>query len=316
MVEATRDPHLNNIDGVKPLRTAILILNWNGGQVTIDCLNSLKCITYPNYEIILIDNGSIDSSLETIRNLFPQVTTIALGANRGFVEGNNAGILAAQAAGADLVLLLNNDTVVAPDFLSKLVDVLACGADIGAVGPTIYYHETPELIWSAGGLIDWSRGTTRMLNINDTDRTFANSTPRAVDFVTGCALLVKMDVVQKVGLLDPRFFAYYEETEWCVRIGRAGYRILHVPDARIWHKISSEKREASAIVQYYMTRNRLLFLRLTHASLRAWLNTAYEYFTRLVSWSLKPRWRGKQKQKAAMIKALVDFSQQHFGPYA
>ena len=297
-------------------KVAIIILNWNGGQTTVDCLNSLNTVTYPNYETILIDNGSNDGSLETICQEFPALNVIAMEKNLGYVGGNNAGIHLAITQQADFVLLLNNDTVVTPDFLDILVDTMESSIDIGAVGPTIYYFDRPDVIWSAGGAIDWARGKTRMLNLGNNDYGQLPSAPRGVDFISGCALLVRTTVIQKVGLLDPQFFAYYEETEWCVRIHRAGYRILHIPRSRIWHKISLEDREASPAVQYYMTRNRLLFLKLTHAGLRSWIQTLFDFSRTLLSWSLKPRWRNKKNQQKAMIKALVDFSQSRFGQFS
>lgn len=306
------EPSLN--ESHKP-KVAILILNWNGGQVTLDCLSSLKAVIYPNLEIIVVDNGSTDGSLESICRLFPETPILAMEKNLGFVEGNNAAIHLAQSNGADYVLLLNNDTVVAPDFLDKLVAVSEAEDAIGVVGPTIYYYDRPDVIWSAGGAINWERGASQMLNLNETDRDLPDSLPYEVDFVSGCAMLVRTSVIQQVGLLDPRFFAYYEETEWCVRIHRAGYRVLHVPGARVWHRILPETREASPLVHYYMTRNRLLFLKLTQAGVRSWISTGYDYGKMLLSWALKPRWRNKRPQQKAMIKALVDYSHSRFGQY-
>ena len=118
----------------------------------------------------------------------------------------------------------------------------------------------------------------------------------------------------QVGLLDPRFFAYYEETEWCVRVMRAGFKILHVPKAKIWHKISLVARGASLTVYYYMTRNRLIFLNAAQASLGAWINTLIlEYFRTLVSWSLQPKWRGQKEHRKIMVRAISDYFAGRFG---
>jgi GT2 family glycosyltransferase len=114
-------------------------------------------------------------------------------------------------------------------------------------------------------------------------------------------------------MLDPRFFLYYEETEWCVRVAHAGYSILHVPGSKIWHKISPVAREASPMVHYYMTRNRLLFLKLADASLIPWVSTYLDYARTLASWALRPRWQSKKPQRRAMLQAIADFSRQRFG---
>jgi len=113
--------------------------------------------------------------------------------------------------------------------------------------------------------------------------------------------------VAHIGLLDQRFFAYYEDIEWCVRAARAGYKVVHVPLARVWHKITPEAREASPQVHYYMTRNQLLFLKLTNAGYRAWVYTLLgDYGRTLLSWTIKPRWRLKAPQRAAMLQAIRD----------
>ncbi len=297
-----------------PPRVAIIVLNWNGRDDTLACLASLSQLDYSIYEVIVVDNGSGDDSVAAIRAAYPQVTLIETGDNLGYVGGNNVGLKFAKKMGAKYALLLNNDTEVAPDFLSLLVEVAEADPAVGIVGPTIYYFDQPNVIWSAGGAIDWARGSTQMVGLNDVDRGQFGNSPRLVDFVTGCALLIKISLVEQVGLLDPRFFAYYEETEWCVRVTRAGFKILHVPPAKIWHKISPIAREASPQVHYYMTRNRLLFLKLSRAGMTAWFNTLLlDYGRTLLSWTLKPKWRHKSLQRRAMLQAILDYGRGHFG---
>jgi GT2 family glycosyltransferase len=135
-----------------------------------------------------------------------------------------------------------------------------------------------------------------------------------VDFVTGCAMLVKRIALEKTGRLDERFFAYYEEAEWCVRARRAGFDIVHVPQAHVWHKIHVAAQADSPLVHYYMTRNRLLFLKASRAGLRAWLHTLFaEYLRTLVSWSLQPKWQDKQRQRRVMLQAIADAWRGHWG---
>jgi GT2 family glycosyltransferase len=153
-----------------------------------------------------------------------------------------------------------------------------------------------------------------MVGLDEQDQGQFGQVPRTVDFVTGCAILVRRAVLEQAELLDERFFAYYEETEWCVRASRAGFKIVHVPLAHIWHKISPAAQADSSLVHYYMTRNRLLFLKATGAGLRAWFHTLLaEYLRTLTSWSLRPKWRGKQVQRNAMLKAIVDFQRGQLG---
>lgn len=296
-------------------RTAIVILNWNGLRDTLDCLASLERLDYPDYQVIVVDNGSTDGSIEAIRQRFPSVALLENGQNLGFTGGNNVGLRHALQRGAEYALLLNNDTEVAPDFLRRLVEAVEADAGIGIAGPTIYYHAQPAVIWSAGGAIDWRRGQTCMVGLNTPDEGQWGTAPRSVDFVTGCALLIKRAVMEQAGLLDERFFAYFEEAEWCVRACRAGFQIVHVPQAKLWHKITPERRAASPLVHYYMTRNRLLFLKVTKAGWRAWLHTLFaDYLRTLISWRVRPRWRHKQEQRKMMMLAIGDAWRGRWGP--
>jgi len=295
-------------------QVVIIVLNWNGLNDTLECLESLSRLDYPVYEVMVVDNGSSDGSVSVIRERFPFVTVIENGENLGYAGGNNVGLRYALARGTDYALLLNNDTEAAPDSLRLLVGAAEADPAVGIAGPTIYYYDQPQVIWSAGGAIDWRRGQTWMVGLDERDVAQFGQEPREVDFVTGCALLVKRAVLERAGLLDERFFAYYEETEWCVRARRAGFKVVHVPRAHIWHKISPVARADSPVVHYYMTRNRLLFLRLAGAGIRAWLNTLFaEYLRTLLSWSLRPRWECKRSQRRVMIQAIVDAWQGRWG---
>ena len=292
---------------------SIIVLNYNSRDDTLDCLRSLKHLTHFQTQVIVVDNGSSDGSVEAVRSQFPEVEVIATGQNLGFAAGNNVGIQRALDSGADYVMLLNNDTIVAPDMVDIMLDAMAADPAIGVAGPTIYYYTQPEVIWSAGGEIDWKRGLTYMIGIGDEDKGQFGMAPREVEFVTGCALLVRRDVWEKAGLLDEKFFMYYEETEWCVRARRANFKIIQVPLAMMWHKISIEAREASPRVYYYMTRNRLLFLRNTNASLQTWVFTLGELARTFMSWTLRPKWQDRRHLRKVMLRAVKDFSVGNFG---
>jgi GT2 family glycosyltransferase len=294
-------------------QVAVIVLNWNGCEDTLACLASLSLVRYRPLDVIVVDNGSTDDSVEAVEASFPDVTVLETGENLGFAEGNNIGLRYALARGTDYVLLLNNDTEVAPDFISVLVDAVEATPRAGVAGPTIYYIDRPKMIWSAGGAIDWRRGGTRMMGLDEVDEG-QYDTVREVDFVTGCALLARREVLEDVGMLDPRFFMYYEEIEWCVRVARAGYKILHVPRACVWHKISPTRQADSPRIHYYMTRNRLFFLRSTRPGVRAWLHTLLgDYLRTLVSWTVRPRWRCRRAQRRAMARGIMDFYRGRFG---
>jgi GT2 family glycosyltransferase len=292
----------------------IIVLNWNGKDQTLDCLASLAQLDYPQYGVVLVDNASRDGSVEAVKSIYPDVKIIQNKENLGFAQGNNVGIEYALAENPAYILLLNNDTVVAADFLKILVEAAESHPDAGIVGPSIYYFDRPQTIWSAGGAIDWKQGSTRMLHLNEEDCGQLGIDPHPVDFVTGCALLVKVPALRRAGCLDPRFFAYFEETEWCVRVAQAGYRVLHVPRAHIWHRISLQEREVSPLVQYYMTRNRLLFLQCARAGLLPLARTLlFDYGRTLLSWSFRPKWAGKSALRKAMLIAILDWFRNRFG---
>jgi GT2 family glycosyltransferase len=291
----------------------IIILNYNGRDDTLACLKSLRHMSYPNAHILVVDNGSHDNSVAAFRSAYPHLDLLETGENLGFAAGNNRGIAKALEHGAEYVLLLNNDTEVQPDFLTQLVQRCQNNPTIGAAGPKIYYHDKPQTIWSAGGSIDWQRGTSHMIALDQPDSEQYNQA-RQVDFLTGCALLVRSSAIQQAGLLDERFGMYYEETEWCVRLARAGWSLWYEPKSVILHKIKPVQQNQSPRITYYMTRNRLLFLRLTHAPLRAWLHALVLQDLRTwCSWRIKKRWQGKRDQRLALVQGWRDFLHQRFG---
>jgi len=218
-------------------KVAVILVNWNGKAVTLDCLASLQQVRYPAMHISVVDNGSSDGSVEAIRGQFPAVEVLALSQNRRFAGGNNAGIQKAIDAGTDFVLLLNNDTVVDPDFVTALVERFQQEKRCGMVVPKIYYHQTPDLLWYAGGEISFWTGTMRHRGIREVDRGQYDSTVET-GYATGCCILTSRDVISRAGVLDESFFIYGEDADWSMRVRRAGYRILYEPRARVWHKLS------------------------------------------------------------------------------
>ncbi len=295
-------------------RVLIIVLNWNGGDDTLACLASLAQLDYPAVAVLVVDNGSTDASVAAIRAAHPWVRLIETGTNLGYAGGNNVGLRDALGQGFDYALLLNNDTEVAPDFLTQLVAVCEQDATVGAAGPKIYLHDRLTTLWSAGGVIGWrDGGRTMMRGLNQPDMGQFDVL-QEIDYAPGCAVLVRRQALLDAGLLDERFGMYYEETEWCVRIRRAGWRIVYVPTSRVWHKVRLDRQDWSPAITYYMARNRLLFLRLTRASFTTWLQAAvFQDLRTWLSWRLRPKWRGRAAQRRALCHAWGDFLRGRFG---
>jgi len=222
-----------------PPRVAVIVLTWNGRDLTLACLESLRSMRAVGVETVVVDNASSDGTVAAVRERHGEsVTLIENADNLGFSAGNNVGIAYALRRGARFILLLNNDTSVDPDFIDELVSPMERDARIGITGPKIYYYTPRDQIWFAGGEVRMSRGVARHVGIRETDHGQYDE-PREVDYVTGCALMARREVYESVGMLDPSYAAYFEDTDLCMRARRAGYRLLYVPTARVWHKISA-----------------------------------------------------------------------------
>jgi GT2 family glycosyltransferase len=218
-------------------RVAIIVVNWNGRAITLECLRSLAALTYSNTDLIVVDNASSDGSADAIRAAYPNVLLLAMPENLRFAGGNNAGIREALARGADMVLLLNNDTVVDPDFLTHLVSRMGADPAYGMVAPKIFYFDQPDRIWFAGGVISMWTGTMKHTGIREID-CGQHDTAREIDYASGCCILVRGEVIAKAGMLDESYYMYTEDADWSMRVRRAGYAIMYEPAARVWHKLS------------------------------------------------------------------------------
>jgi GT2 family glycosyltransferase len=220
-------------------RICVVLLNWNGREDTLACLDSLKLSDYPHLDIVVVDQGSQDGIVEVLRRRELHVKIIANEKNLGFAGGNNQGIRYGLETGADYILLLNNDTIVDRRCISELLAAAESNSAVGAVGPKIYYLDEPERIWSAGGTVDFTENAGRTRGYGQIDRGQFDQTAE-VDFISGCAVMVPRRVVEAVGLLCEDFYpGYYEDVDWSMRIQAAGYVNLVVPSAKVWHKVSA-----------------------------------------------------------------------------
>jgi GT2 family glycosyltransferase len=239
----------------------ILLVNWNGKNDTLACLASLRKASYQPRHILVVDNASTDGSVEAIRAQFPEVEVLANPRNERFAAANNQGMQMALQAGAELVLLLNNDTEVAPDFLDHLVQAVHSRDDAGMAAPKIYYHHNPNLLWFAGGKINlwtgriWHRGL-RQLEFPE-QMQHVSAAPEVVDYLTGCAILAKRACIDKIGGLDENYFMYAEDADWCWRARQAGFVCVYQPTAKIWHKVGASAGGPFKV--YHKVRGNFLF---------------------------------------------------------
>jgi len=223
----------------------IVVLNWNGKHHLQECLQSLENISYENFKIVLVDNHSTDGSVEFVKSFFPSIEIIRNDRNLGFSAGNNVGIRHALSHGADYVILLNNDTRVEPDFLLRLIQYGETHPDVGVLGGTVRMYGNPNIINSTG------------VNLNllayGWDRDFGmpcsaiQRKAGEVLAVTGALMAVKREVFDQVGLLDPDFFAYFEDVDFCIRVWKyTNFTVEYVPQANVYHKFSASIGRLSA----------------------------------------------------------------------
>lgn len=206
----------------------VVVLNWNGWPDTLKCLNSLEMLDYPNYRVVVVDNGSSDDSVDRIKTAFPNVELIEAGRNLGFAAGNNLGIRFALERGVDYVWLLNNDTKVCPHALTAMVEVAESDPKIGAVGSVLYYMDKPERVqaWGGGWVNPWLGISRHFLAPVSSER---------IHYITGASLLIRRSVLEEVGLLDEGFFMYWEDTDFGLRLRKRGYELSVSPNSVVFH---------------------------------------------------------------------------------
>ncbi|HEX8923669.1 MAG TPA: glycosyltransferase family 2 protein [Patescibacteria group bacterium] len=259
-------------------KIAVIIADFNQPQLTIGTISSLKKVNRKDLEIhvFLVENGSTPANLQVIKKSYKNddfVTVIYTAKNTGFSGGNNIGISRALKAGYDYCLLINNDTLVDPAFLKELLKPFETDSSIGIVGPKIYFapgHEfhknrysssqIGKIIWSAGGYIDWNNVYGKTYGIDEYDSGQYDQYRDDLQFISGCCLLVKSAVFEKIGLLSDNYFLYLEDVDFCYRTYLSKYKIAYQPTAVIWHINSGSTQSGGGSTHdYFLTRNRLLF---------------------------------------------------------
>lgn len=260
-----------------PPRVCAVVLNWNGRDDTRRCLSSLALDGYPALEVVVIDNGSTDGSREAVQEEFPTVRCVQNALNVGIARAFNQGIDEAESSGATFVFFLNNDSTVEPGCLSALVLAAQAMPDAGLVVPLIIEQSLdpasrPE-VWYAGGSYSLFLGVPEHMGRHGDvpAREQRSSPPREVTFATGCALLARLDLFERVGRFDERFFAYAEDADLGIRARSQGFRILYVPWARVRHQVGATlRRTTGEASRFRLATANLLRLERKHARWYHW----------------------------------------------
>ena len=294
------------------MHISLILINYNSKSDTDECLKSLQNIKNKgfSYTVVVVDNGSLEEYTLPRSITSSRFEVVRSEANLGFTGGNNLGIYyAIEKYNSEYVLILNNDTVVAPNFLQKLFDCSEEHPHFGILCPKMYFYKGNEyhkksysrsqlgtVLWYAGGSIDWDDSAAFHRGVDEVDRNHFD-TLETTDFATGCCMLIKREVLEKVGVFDKRFFLYFEDVDLSVRAKNAGYTIGYCPESVIWHKNAGSSGGAgSSVHNYYIARNRLLFAIKHRAKfkLRLILRIFFNYF-----------WYGSDSEKRALLHIVL-----------
>lgn len=233
-------------------KVSIIVLNWNGKEDTIECIDSLVQITYPNYEIILVDNASTDGSAQYFRDHYEEIKIIENRENLGFAEGNNVGIREALKQKANYILLLNNDTIVDPSFLEDLIEVGESDDSIGILSPIIYYYDDRNKIQYCGEKVNWYKGKLTKINL-------ASKGVIQSEIICGASMLIKKETIEKIGLLPTEYFMLWEDIDYSIKALKNNIKNVYVTTSKIWHKGSvSIGGISSPFRMRYTIRNRII----------------------------------------------------------
>jgi hypothetical protein len=239
----------------------IILVNYNGLEDTLACIESLKKIDRNDYEIIIVDNGSADGSLGKLKKLqLDKVIVLDSGGNLGFSGGNNMGINYALEHCSDYVLLLNNDTLVEPDFLTHMIEAEEVYENNAIITAKILYEFDRKTIWYAGGEFNFKTSRTSSCGINEID-SGKYDLMRPVTFISGCCMLIPVKAIKEVGLMEEDYFLYCEDTDYGCRFTKHGYILAYQPLSRIYHKVSATTSKLSDLMNYYIVRNKLVIIK-------------------------------------------------------
>jgi len=265
-----RQPSMSNA------RVCVILLNYNRGNDTTECIDSFFHCTYPHFHILVVDNASTDDSVAVLKRRIPGLEIVQTGQNLGYTGGINFGIRCARQTSPEYILILNNDTLVTPDFLHRLIEAMEQNPAAVAAGGTIYCEHERKKIWYGGGrLVPW-----RGLAVHEKRDKFVEPAAlngvREVSFITGCMILFRASMLDAIGGEDERFFMYLDDIELSARILARGHDLLYVPKAIIYHKVLGEKDNTFKL--YYGVRNRLLLIKIAFRGVAKLIARVYFLF--------------------------------------
>lgn len=247
---------------MSPPRVVVVVLTWNGLDDLTTCLESFTCVEYPNYEVLVVDNGSEDDTIAVVRRRFPWANLIENGSNLGYVGGNNVGMRHALERGADYVFILNNDTKMTPNVLSQLVHVMQSDPRIAITGVKNLLMADPTKTWAKYGVLNWGPMLSALVGRYAPDT--PEESPKDVDWVIGNGCMMSRQALERIGLFDENFFQVHEDIDWCMRARALGYRVVYLDDAAIHHKGAGSADLTKAVqfsYGYFLGRNPILFAR-------------------------------------------------------
>lgn len=253
------ESHGNAIGHLPPV--GVVIVNWNLKDTLRATLESCLQIDYPHFQVVVVDNGSTDGAPEMVRRDFPQVHLIANPTGMGYAHATSQGMAWLVQQGAQYLFSTSNDVVFDRAIWREMVVYLETHPDVGLVGSKVYFHDRPEVIWHAGGHIGW-HGHSRHFGWERRDHPRYDR-PRECVFVTGCGYMVRADLAQQLGYLKSDLVFYSEDSDFCQRVKKAGYRVMYLPSAKLWHKTSTTLAKNRGLQLRYSTRNNLYVLQ-TH----------------------------------------------------
>lgn len=286
---------------MKEPKIGIVIVNYNGEKYQNDALDTIFSSSYQIFEVIIVDSGSKDHSIEMARKKYPQIHFLLQNENVGVAKGNNIGIqYAIENLFVDYVLLLNNDIELDHDTILHLVK--KASPNVITV-PKIYYYEPHDMIWFGGGAMTWKKGDSEHWGNFETDHGQYDE-EKYITYSPTCCMLVHKSVFEQIGLFDEQVFMYFDDTDFCARMNRENFRILYVPSAFMWHKVSSAGGGQDSKIQvYYMTRNKLYYME-KHKDQLVFPAKWYTFFKFAAKFILSPVYKHNDKY---ILKAWKDY---------
>ena len=306
---------MENNSSLPTISTKILIIlvNWNGKKDTLECLRSLQSVSYKNFTPVVVDNGSTNDSVAVIRKEFPEVPIFETGENLGFAGGNNVALSWGLKKRFDWFLLLNNDTVVDPLFLDAFLEAAQLKPQAKILGAKIYLYDKKKEVDHLGGMWNPKIGEFESLTEDIEEM-------KKVDYVCGAALFMHRSVPETIGLLEPKFFLFWEESDYCYRADRAGLQVWTAPKAKVWHKVSSSFTGGKPQMHYFWWRSRLLWIDRNLSPVekkRIYRNVIlpnlWKTFRHYLLLKVK-RQKDKAKRNQAGLLGAIHFFRKKFGP--